>query len=123
MDNYDLYDQINTTAANWLRLYAKNINKSLGIKNFNCKNKFHLWTLKMIELASIANGYDDYYVDCNWFVWFKFKFLKHFKHLKKVLKKNNNIAYIDVKTFVDEVCIACKVKSVNIECMFDGYWG
>lgn len=57
MDDYDIYDKINTTAANWLRLLAKNSKMSLGIKDFNSKNKIHVWLLKMIEIASVANGY------------------------------------------------------------------
>ena len=122
MDDYDLYDKINTTAANWLRLYRKNVQMPLGIRNFGRHNKFHIWVLKMIDMVSLVNGYEDYYVECNWIDWIIFRYIKHFRHMKRLPKKPIEIAFIDVPVFVDEVCAACEVKPVNIETMFDGYW-
>lgn len=125
MDDYNIYDKINTTAANWLRIYAKNTQQLLGIKKFSGKNKIHIWLLKMIEIASLANGYQDYWVECSWFDWIKFKFFKHFTHMKKYSKKNNkksNIIFIDIPIFVDEICEACGRTYKDIEQMFDNYW-
>jgi len=125
MDDYNLYDQINTTAANWLRLYMRRVKMPLGIRNFNSKNNFHVWVLKMIDIASIANGYKDYYIGCNWYDWINFKMFKKFKCMKKLPNNfigNMDIAFIDIPAFVDEICDACKIKPVNIENMFDSYW-
>lgn len=125
MDDFDIYDKINTTAANWLRLFAKNSQMPLGIKNFSSKNKIHVWLLKMIEIASIANGYEDYWIECNWIDWIKFRFFKHFNHMKKFSKmrtKNLEIVFIDIPIFVDEVCEACGRTYEDIERMFDSYW-
>lgn len=122
MDDYSLYDKINTTAANWLRLYRKNVQMPLGIRDFGRHNKFHIWVLKMIDMVSLVNGYEDYYVGCNWIDWIIFRYIKHFRHMKRLPKKSIEIAFIDVPVFVDEVCAACEVKPVNIETMFDGYW-
>lgn len=124
MDDYNLYDQINTTAANWLRIYAKSVQMPLGIRNFNRKNYFYVWVLKMIDMASIANGYQDYYINCSLIDWLIFRFVRKYKHMKKLPRNFNDtkIAFIDVSVFVDEICDACKVKPINIENMFDGYW-
>lgn len=97
----------------------------LGIRDFNGKNYFHIWVLKMIDIASLANGYQDYWIGCGWIDWIKFRFFKHFRHMKKLTKnynKQKDIAFIDISVFIDEVCEACNVKSVNIESMFEGYW-
>ena len=122
MDDYSLYDKINTTAANWLRLYRKNVQIPLGIRNFGRHNKYYIWVLKMIDMVSLVNGYEDYYVGCSWIDWIIFRYVKHFRHMKRLPKKSMEIAFINVPMFVAEVCTACEVEPVNIEAMFDGYW-
>ena len=125
MDDYEVYDKINTTAANWLRLYEKNTQMPLGIRNFGGKNKIHIWLLKMINIASIANGYTDYYIGCSLKDYIKFRFFKHFNHMKKLSKNYKGpmkVAFIDIPVFVDELCYACGCSYTDIENMFDGYW-
>lgn len=124
MNNYDLYDKVNTIAVNWLSIYMKNIGKPLGIKNFNEKNKKYLWFLKNINIVSIINGYKDYYVECNIITWIKFKYFKHFKHMKKIsfYSDIDSIEFIDIEQFIKEICLACDITIKDIEDMFIDYW-
>ena len=122
MEKFDIYDKINTTAAVWLKTYKKRIGLPLGIRQFKINDARYKWLLQIINIVSIADGYTDFYIECNWFIWFYLRFIKKLKHVKRVKNNYDDITFIDTIIFIKEVCNVCESDTSIIESIYNSYW-
>ena len=121
-ETYKLYDSINTMAVRWLTYNTEKGNKKIGIKNFKKNNIYHMWFLHMMENYSIFNNYCNYYIDGNIFIFLYLRFIKKIKHIHYKLFQRN-IKMIDVRIFIDELCLSFNQDSKIIEEIYKSYWG
>lgn len=118
---FNLYDSINTLGARWLTWNSKERKADLGIKGFNNHNKIHLWLLYLMKSYSIGNGYKDIYIDCPFYIYLWFKYVKKIKQLK-YWRTNSNVFLIDPEIFTKELCDCFKKSPKIVEQIYDEYW-
>lgn len=122
MDDYSLYDSINTYAVRWLTYNAKSHVKPLGIKNFNKKSTYHMWLLKMIESYSVFNNYCNYYIDGNFISYLYLRYIKKFKHLRYTINCKKNLM-IEADIFIKELTESFGENPNIVLKIYNKYWG
>ena len=120
MPDYDRYDAINTLAARWLVWNAKERKQPLGIKQFKYKDYTHMWLLNIMNSFSIASGYVDFYLDCSFWTYLYIKYIKKFKHAKKI--RNENVFLIEPAVFSAEVCEHFGEQPDIVKYIYEDYW-
>ena len=120
-NKYQMYDAINTTAVRWLTSFADKHEAALCIKDFDIKNKHHLWLLEMLKSYSIFNNYCSYYIQSNIFIYLYLRIFKRFKHIR-LYSKSKKMSFIDPAIFVEELTNCYEENPYIINAIYNAYY-
>ena len=119
---YEIYDNINTLAVRLLIWNAKEKKANLGIKQFKCNNKSHMWLLHIMNNYSIASGYQDFFLDSSFRDYFFIRWIKHFEHAHMKTDEINTF-FIEPDIFIKEVTEKFDANPEIVKDIYDAYWG